>query len=76
VAGAILIAANSLVALRTAAFVRWLAASGLVVALLVLLGAFLATGAVFLVLAWIVAASVAMLGWSAMSRAPTTTSRG
>jgi hypothetical protein len=61
VAGAILIAASSMLALRTRVWAGWLSIGGMVIALLVLIGAFVATGAVFLVLAWIVAVGIVLI---------------
>jgi hypothetical protein len=61
VAGAILIAASSLLAPRTRVWAGWLSIGGMVIALLVLIGAFVATGAVFLVLAWIVAVGIVLI---------------
>jgi hypothetical protein len=54
VAGAIMIAAASLLALRTSTWASWLSIGGIAISGLALVAAFLATGAVFLVLAWIV----------------------
>jgi hypothetical protein len=69
-AGAVLIAASSLLALRNAAWARWLGASGLAIAALVLVGAFLASGAVFLLLAWIVLVGIALIGQPRGARVP------
>jgi hypothetical protein len=70
VAGAILIAASSLLALGTRVWARWLSAGGIGIALLALVGAFVATGAVFLVLGWIVAVGVVLIGQPPGPRAP------
>jgi hypothetical protein len=72
VAGAILIAASSLLALRTRVWASWLSAGGIVIALLTLVGAFLATAAVFLVLAWIVAVGVVLMGQPRRAHTPNT----
>ena len=63
VAGAVLIGASSAILLRTRLVSGALAWGGLVIALLVLIGAFVSTAAVFLLLAWIVAVG-AMLAFS------------
>jgi hypothetical protein len=60
VAGAVMIGASSMLAQRTEALPRWLVATGLAIAVLVLIGAFVASGAVFLLLAWIVVVGIAM----------------
>lgn len=60
VAGAVLIAASSLLALRTTAWGSWLSYAGLLIAVLVLIGAFLAAGAVFVLLAWIVVVGIVL----------------
>jgi hypothetical protein len=61
VAGAVLIAASSLLAVRTGVLARWLGVGGLAVAALVLVGAFVASGVVFLLLAWIVVVGVVLI---------------
>lgn len=61
VAGAILIGAASWAMLRTRIFVPRIGSAGIALAVLVLIGAFLATSAVFLLLAWIVVVSLALL---------------
>jgi hypothetical protein len=60
VAGAVLMAAASLLALRTGVLARWLGAGGLAVAALVLVGAFVASAVVFLLLAWILVVGVVL----------------
>lgn len=71
VAGAVLIGASSVLALRGQVLPRWLGGGGLAVAGLVLLGAFVAAGAVFLLLAWIVVVGVALIAhFDASGRTP------
>jgi hypothetical protein len=69
VAGAVMIGASSMLAQRTEALPRWLVATGLAIAVLVLIGAFVASGAVFLLLAWIVVVGIAMTARHSAERA-------
>ena len=61
VAGAVVVAASSTLSARLRVWPAWVSYAGLLVALLVLVGAFLAAGAVFLMLAWIVLVGAFML---------------
>jgi hypothetical protein len=56
-----MVAASSVLSLRTQALPKWLAGGGLAIAGLVLVGAFIAAGAVFLLLTWIVIVGIALI---------------